>query len=332
MLGGAALLNQGIDGIKAPGVEVEDVIMPRPLIVGSGGSVVRCIVNGPQWIVREERNGSSEFVASCRATRILGSADVARSDLTAEAVRDRCVPADVDALYGMLSRQGVQFGRGYRNLAELFLGEEEAIARVEVTHASVLDRSLTLLHPATLDAGIQLLGLCGMKTCGVCLPFNVQSARLFSVEEQPQKLWAYARVSASSARSVEGTVTLFGDGGEVYAVLEGLTCRQASTDTRVQECVFEMEWMPLPPATESTRHEDAHLLLSREAVAGVLPKGWRLSVAKEEAQLLAEASSQRWTTVVLWGSNTEEDVELGLRLMQTAQAERLVFVTGRLFF
>ena len=71
MLGGAALLNQGIDGIKAPGVEVEDVIMPRPLIVGSGGSVVRCIVNGPQWIVREERNGSSEFVASCRATRIL---------------------------------------------------------------------------------------------------------------------------------------------------------------------------------------------------------------------------------------------------------------------
>ncbi len=328
MLGGAALLKQGRDAVKAMGVEVQDVVMPRPLVVGSGGSVVRCVANGPQWSVQEERNGSSEFVASCRATRILGSADVARSDVEVEAVRGRCVPADVDALYGLLSRQGVQFGRGYRNLTELSLGEEEAIARVEVEQASVVDRGLTLVHPATLDAGIQLLGLWGMKTCGVCLPFNVQSARLFSVEEQPRKLWAYARVSASSARSVEGTVTLFGDDGEVYAVLEGLTCRQASVDTRVQESVFETEWMAVASAPGPlVAQGGAHLLLSREVVEGALPEGWQVVVAKEEEQLLAEVSRQRWMTVALWGSNTEEDVELGLRLLQTAQADRLVFVT-----
>ncbi|NRR30668.1 polyketide synthase dehydratase domain-containing protein [Oxalobacteraceae bacterium] len=58
----------------------------------------------------------------------------------------------------------------YRNLSELRLGGNEAIARVRVNHAATADRSLTLLHPATLDAGIQLLGLCGMKTCGVCVP------------------------------------------------------------------------------------------------------------------------------------------------------------------
>ena len=111
-------------------------------------------------------------------------------------------------------------------------------------------------------------------------------------------------------------------------IRDSVKAKSAAEQATPATCVYETTWMPLPPATESTRHEGAHLLLSREAVAGVLPKGWRLSVAKEEAQLLAEASSQRWTTVVLWGSNTEEDVELGLRLMQTAQAERLVFVTG----
>ena len=86
--------------------------------------------------------------------------------------------------------------------------------------------------------------------------------------------------------------------------LGSVKAKSAAEQATPATCVYETTWMPLPPATESTRHEGAHLLLSREAVAGVLPKGWRLSVAKEEAQLLAEASSQRWTTVVLWGSNT----------------------------
>ncbi len=91
--------------------------------------------------------------------------------------------------------------------------------------------------------------------------------------------------------------------------------------------VYETVWAASPPvATRTTTHGE-HLLLSREVVEGALPEGWRSVVAKEEEQLLAEVSRQRWTTVALWGSNTEEDVELGLRLLQTAQADRLVFVT-----
>ncbi|WP_233587255.1 non-ribosomal peptide synthetase/type I polyketide synthase [Corallococcus sp. CA049B] len=327
LLGGAALLKQGRDASRSVGVEVQDVVMPRPLVVG-GASIVRCVANGSQWSVQEERAGSREFVASCRATRLLGSAEAARADVEVEAVRSRCAPADVEALYGLLLRQGVQFGRGYRNLTQLHLGEAEALARVEVEHPSVMDRGLTLIHPATLDAGIQLLGLWGMKTCGVCLPFNVQSARLFVVEEQPRELWAYARVTASSARSVEGTVTLFGDTGEVYAILEGLTCRQASVDTRVQESVFETEWVTSAATPRLHPEQDgAHLLLMREAVEGPLPSGWQALVVKDEAEWLPVVSGQRWTTVALWSHGAEEDVALGLRLLQTAQTERWVFLT-----
>ncbi|RYZ45329.1 MAG: hypothetical protein EOO72_04375, partial [Myxococcaceae bacterium] len=251
LLGGAELLKQGSDGVKAVGVEVQDVVMPRPLVVGGEGGVVRCLANGSQWSIQAERDGSSELVASCRSARLLNSAELVRGDVDVDAVRGRCAPTEVEALYEVLARQGARFGRGYRNLTDLSLGEEEAIARIKVEHASVADRSLTLLHPATLDAGIQLLGLCAMRTCGVCLPFNVQATKLFLMEEQPRELWAYARVSALSSKSVEGTVTLFGDTGEVYAVLEGLTCRQAGVDTRVQESVFETEWVRLHEAADS---------------------------------------------------------------------------------
>ncbi|WP_342379791.1 amino acid adenylation domain-containing protein [Myxococcus stipitatus] len=324
LLGGAALLQQGRDAAHAVGVEVQDVVMPRPLVVSGTNRVVRCVANGGQWSVQEEGDGRSEMVASCRATRVLSRADAVREALDLEAVRGRCAPADVDALYGVLSRMGAQFGRGYRNLAALWLGEEEALAKVEVTHESVVDRGLTLVHPATLDAGIQLLGMWGMKTCGVCLPFNVQRARLFTMEEQPRELWAYARVSASSARSVEGTVTLFSDAGEVYAVLEGLVCRQASAETRVQESVFETEWVPMPSVTGLTVAGGKRLLLSRVRPEGALPEGWG-----EAGGWTEELAKQRWATVVLWGSGGEEDVALGLELLQGANAERVVFVTGK---
>ncbi|RYZ46887.1 MAG: hypothetical protein EOO72_00915, partial [Myxococcaceae bacterium] len=314
LLGGAALLKQGADGVKAAGVEVEEVIMPRPLVVSGEGGLVRCVSRGSQWVVEGERDGLKEEVASCRSARVLSSVELTRSGVDVEAVRGRCAPVDVEALYASMSQLGARFGPGYRNLKDLHLGEEEAIARVEVVHASVVDRGLTLLHPATLDAGIQLLGLCGMKTCGVCVPFSVRNARLSSVEEQPRSLWAHARVSASSARGVEGTVTLFDDSGDVYAVLEGLTCRQLGTDAGLQESLFETEWVPLVSALRMPVGMSGEgLLLSRVALEGELPVGWRMVVVDKEAQWLPTVSRSRWSTVALWGDNGEEDVALGLR-------------------
>ena len=97
-------------------------------------------------------------------------------------------------LYKTLAAHGVAFGPSYRILSDLYLSDNEAIARVKPQSLSTSERSLlTLLHPTLIDAGIQLLGLCGMKICGLCVPFSIHSSRLFTVEDQPKELWAHAQ-------------------------------------------------------------------------------------------------------------------------------------------
>ncbi|MCH9716522.1 MAG: polyketide synthase dehydratase domain-containing protein, partial [Gammaproteobacteria bacterium] len=314
MLGGAALLNQK-KSTRILGVELHDVIMSRPLIVQDDESLMHCVTNGSQWRIESTRQGINEQFASCKSMRILTNIDQIQSDIDADAICKRCQPTDVDVLYDVLSSHGVQFGAGYRNLVDLHLGETEAIARVHINHSSTEARSLTLLHPTTLDAGFQLLGLCGMKACGVCVPFNIRSVRLHTLEVQPQELWAYAQVTASSDKSVEGTVTLFSETGEVFAILEGLICRQARVDTAVNDNLFETEWVKWTPTIESKSLSQG-LLLSRTPIDSSLPAGWQHAVLDEHDinALLPVLSETNWSTVALLSSGVESDVAMGLQL------------------
>ncbi|WP_261229202.1 polyketide synthase dehydratase domain-containing protein, partial [Serratia entomophila] len=229
-------------------------------------------------------------------------------------------------LYDTLAQHGVGFGDGYRNLHDLYLNEHEALARVAVELASPGERALSLLHPATLDAGIQLLGLCGMKSCGVCIPFSVSSARLFALESQPTALWASAQIDAVSAKSVAGTVMLFGDGGELYAVLEGVSCRQAGVESRLNECLFEAEWIGVAAPEALSPAAGAHLLLSRRVVDAPLPEGWRSMTVSGAASLAAALNELPWQTVALLSEGEEEDMALALALLQAETTARRVLL------
>ena len=321
MIAGAALL-QYRGTLPATGVEVRDITMTQPLVVREG-DVVRCLADGDQWVIE---NGGGEQYAGSRRSQVLTEGDGGYSPPDVTAFRLRSAAADIDALYDTLAQHGVGFGDGYRNLHDLYLNEHEALARVAVTLASPGERALSLLHPATLDAGIQLLGLCGMKSCGVCIPFSVSSARLFALESQPTTLWASAQIDAVSAKSVAGTIMLFGDGGELYAVLEGVSCRQAGVESRLNECLFEAEWVGVAAPEAASPAAGMHLLLSRRAVGTPLPEGWRGMTVGGTASLAAALSELPWQTVALLSEGEEEDMVLALTMLQAETTARRVLL------
>ncbi|QSQ17682.1 SDR family NAD(P)-dependent oxidoreductase [Myxococcus landrumensis] len=89
-------------------------------------------------------------------------------------------------------------------------------------------------------------------------------------------------------------------------------------------CVHEVAWTPALPVEKRSTARGPQLVLSRERPGGALPEGWSEAGAWTE-----ELAKQRWATVALWGSGGEEDVALGLKLLQSANAERVVFVTKK---
>jgi acyl transferase domain-containing protein/NAD(P)-dependent dehydrogenase (short-subunit alcohol dehydrogenase family) len=328
LLGGAALLTQDP---QAVGIEVCDITMLRPLIVEKEPRAIRVILKDQQWSLQDDH----EKFANCQTTRLLCLDDKTKADFDIQAICKRCASIEIEPLYNTLAQEGMQFGPRYRNLNELFIGESEAIASVRTTSFPVGERALTLLHPAILDAGIQLLSLCGVKTCGVCVPFHIETARLFSIENQPEELWAYAYVRKASSKSIEGTVTLFDETGQVFAVLEGLTCRRFGTDTRVEEVLFETEWTALSSSTPSVvkaLHEV--LILSRAPVNISLPPHWRTLIVPTSDTFVLPSSS--WSQLIFSVQETESDLELGLTLLQrlaqspsSLEDKHIVFVVPR---
>lgn len=328
LLGGAALLHQGSEAI---GIEIHDITLPRPLIVKDEPRIIHCFGRENRWHIQE---GQEEF-ASCQATNPLSSKDKIKLEIDVETTRKRCTLTDLEPLYLELAKRGVHFGPRYRNLTELFMGENEAIARIRIQPLPPAERLLTLLHPATLDAGLQLLGLCGMRTCGVCVPFHIETTRLFSIEDQPEELWAYARLTSSTSKSIEGTVTLFDETGRVFAILEGLVCRRFGNDTQIDTAVFETEWIALPSLNEfSLDIPKDVLVLSPIPLDMVLPNTWRTMSVEEGISLSSLLKGIPESKIVLLSSGLRADVELGLELLQIVnidpalQKKEIIFVTS----
>ncbi|MEC0501598.1 polyketide synthase dehydratase domain-containing protein, partial [Bacillus subtilis] len=314
-LAGAVILRNN-ENIKLRGVELQDVIMTRSLVISNDNTFVRCVNDGTQWSIQSDSNGVNEQFASCSNSRILMDAPLI-SEINIDDIYNRCSLVDESKMYDVLSEHKVQFGPKYRNLKNVHIGENEGIARIETKYSTALERSLTLLHPATLDAGLQLLGLCAMKVCGVCIPFHVKSARVYSLEEQPEELFAYAEITKLSSNNVEGTVTLFNINNEICAVLEGLICREIEVDTEVSNNAFETEWVSLPSGgSEPSLGLGSYLIISRDAINLELPQGWQGIQVSDKKELEAILTQKAWTHVAMLSTGHEEDVKLALWLLQ----------------
>jgi len=314
MLGGACLLKE--DNKQAIGVEVQHILMSQPLKVTDDAIVVHCVNQDGQWSIESESNNQRAQFASAQDIRLLESSEQVLISLSVDEITERCTSADYMTLYKELEGQGVQFGAGYQNLENLFISEHEGIAQVEVTLTSTAEKSLTLLNPASLDAGIQLLGLCAMKSCGVCVPFTVEKSQLFLLDEQPEKLWAYAQITTISASSVEGNITLFSESGQVYAVLDGVTCRQVTAGNAVTDCLYETEWIAAPTIKSVQTSVKKGLLISKAAIDTELPTDWSHTMVEDITALNRVLAEERWSHVALASQGTEEDVALGLALIQ----------------
>ncbi|MBR8740350.1 hypothetical protein DSY14_01205 [Nocardiopsis sp. MG754419] len=144
-------------------------------------------------------------------------------DLAAlRAACDRTV--DHRRLYRDFDRMGVHYGPAMRGVAELFVGDGLAVARLELPDAA-RDGAEWRLHPAMLDAAVQTtLGLSSGETAAA-LPFVLEELRFFA--PAPATGWAVARPSSQDpgGRVRRTDIDLCDDEGTVCVRLLGLSAR-----------------------------------------------------------------------------------------------------------
>jgi acyl transferase domain-containing protein/NADPH:quinone reductase-like Zn-dependent oxidoreductase/NAD(P)-dependent dehydrogenase (short-subunit alcohol dehydrogenase family)/acyl carrier protein len=190
---------------------------------------------------------------------------------------------------------GYDFGPNFCRIDWLALQNEAGLARIELP--GELRREQYLLHPAALDAALQLLGRLLIEKSGrqTLLPVAIGTVKWMAHPIGAGGLYARAAVHSNSLR---GDVEVFDASGKLLFAAEGLEFAPlAKAAQPVDDFLYQMTWERLGPAESKTP----------EVAAG---RWVLLSDAPESATDLAAALSLRGASVSM--VRTQEFVRGGI--------------------
>ncbi|HGY55104.1 MAG TPA: SDR family NAD(P)-dependent oxidoreductase, partial [Caldithrix abyssi] len=104
---------------------------------------------------------------------------------------------DVHDFFDQLHKRGLQYGPYFQGVKELFTGSQEALARVELAEKLQEQKKDYHIHPALLDACLQVLSAAlpeeEMEDIqDTFMPVAIKKIHLY--EETDSKVWSYARI------------------------------------------------------------------------------------------------------------------------------------------
>jgi len=175
-------------------------------------------------------------------------------------IQARCVEAvDTTAYYAHLAGQGLAYGPAFRLLAALWRRDGEALARLSLPPATVVDLPQYRLHPALLDACFQVFGaaLVGASEARASdseptLPVGFDRLRYAGPIEG--ELWAHCQLAPSDDPALlRGDVFLRDASGQIIVEVRGLRVRRLTLGERrrpsdADDWLYHIGWRRRLPA------------------------------------------------------------------------------------
>lgn len=164
-------------------------------------------------------------------------------------IRDRCTEnLSGPEHYRVMGDNGLIYGPAFQAVKELWMGEKEALARLELSQDQVSDAGRYLVHPALLDAGLQAL-LCGLigSFGGDVGPFVPIGISQLTFDDRPGvSSWAHVRWRAIDDSVGEGDLCLLDESGRVLLKVAGVRLQRlhrASRDGHSERVFMAPRWV-----------------------------------------------------------------------------------------
>ena len=251
----------GASGFTAP-VAVEDVVIHAAMALPDDGvALLQTIVDGDTIEVHGSRDGEAWTLHA--AARTAPAATPARLDVAAVVARTGAV-LGADEHHELLHGRGLDFGPSLRGVAAIHVGDGEAIGEVRLPESELGSAARYGIHPALLDAALQVLGAVAVAATGddgaVYLPVAIDRVTLHRAGAT--QAWSHARLRevAPGAPTLTADVLVADATGAAIATVEGLRLARADEAALARlagaagtdDWLYTVAWRRRPDADEGS--------------------------------------------------------------------------------
>jgi NAD(P)-dependent dehydrogenase (short-subunit alcohol dehydrogenase family) len=153
--------------------------------------------------------------------------------------------------YRVLEERGISYGSAFRGMTEVCSSTTEAVGRVVLSKALETEAGLYTIHPAQLDACLQVVGaLASQGDDGQDAYIPVAAERVTLMRRAGSVLWSHVRVRENMVGQDRGIfdIEIVDDSGKEVAKVDGLQMRRLrrpeSSESIWNEWLHEVVWRP----------------------------------------------------------------------------------------
>ena len=203
-----------------------------------------------------------------------------KEETSLKTIQERCTTAlDSVGFYKQLYPKGFQYGKAFQALSEIYSGDQEALAKIEIPKEAGTISNAYRFHPALMDAGFQLLAALLSETNEaeddhyIYLPDSVGRLTLFT-NQAAQPLWAHLTITENDdpAVGLSADLTFYTDSGAIAAKIERFHVSRtrkstllALLDSESAKWLYRLEWHKLPPLSGKPELSGVWLLFKDQA-------------------------------------------------------------------
>ncbi len=211
--------------------------------------------------------------------------------------------------YQYFRLRGMKHGQSMRSVQKLYIGENEALAFIEIPEVIQETIHNYGLHPAIMDGALQTV--IGVKSAvdtdsnAVFLPFSFKELKLYA--EIPEKLYSYCKQTGKQ----EFSIWLSDLNGKIVAKIENFQMRSVNNKIKQDLTYMTAKWMRSSLKDQIIEPGEVFLLQSDQQKYSVLycDTNQKISELKEKALYNESVSLDSYTRFVYWANDTKDENE-----------------------
>lgn len=232
-------------GISAKTIILENIVWARPFVVNEGARKINIGLypddDGKiayEIYGEKEPEDEEEVIYSQGRGRVLSEEkEIEKRDI--EAVKKGCNRKLIQnkECYEIFEKMGINYGEGHRTIKELHVGNNQVLARLELSEEVKGTLEEYYLHPGMMDGALQAtMGLMYAGNNGIeeklGLPFALDSIEILG--KSNDKMWAalmYAEGNKEDSKIKKVDIDICDEEGNIKVKMQGYTSRVLEVST-----------------------------------------------------------------------------------------------------